>query len=62
MGLYKGMACIVLPNGADCDCICPDCGWEGKLKACSPKIDELITCPKCGHWIEIKNGTKTRLV
>ena len=33
----------------DCDCICLNCKWEGKIKKCNQKINSKIifTCPEC---------------
>jgi hypothetical protein len=42
----------------DCDCICLNCKWEGKIKECNQKINSniIFICPKCEHnKVVIKN-------
>lgn len=39
-------------------CLCPECGWSGKISDCNPRLDEIALCPKCGHWVELRNSPK----
>ena len=36
-------------------CLCPKCGWAGPLSECNPRIGEVVLCPKCSHWVELRD-------
>lgn len=36
-------------SAGNCDCICLNCKWEGKLKDCDLRMNGVFICPKCKH-------------
>lgn len=31
--------------------LCHSCGWHGRIKDCSSRLDCLVLCPKCGEKV-----------
>ena len=38
--------------------LCPKCGWSGTLSECAHRADAIVLCPKCNHWVELKDPQK----
>ena len=46
------------PKVGEGQCLCPKCGWSGKVEDCNPRVDKIALCPKCSHWVEYKDPPK----
>lgn len=50
------------PKTGEEQCLCPECGWSGLVKDCNPRIDTIALCPKCNHWVELRDPPKDNRV
>jgi uncharacterized protein (DUF983 family) len=50
------------PKIGEEQCLCPRCGWSGKVSDCYTRIDTVALCPNCNHWVEYRDPPKAKTI